>query len=291
MQIAFIGFGEAARTFCATLRAAGHEIAIAAYDIQDTQEMREAMQAHDVRHAITSTEAISGADVVFSAVTADESLNAARQASSGLRAGQFFVDINSVSPGRKQDSAAAVAGTGASYIDLALMSPVQPRGHASPVLIAGPDAARLRPALDELGFSYEIVGEEVGAATAIKMVRSVFMKGLEAIVVEMGLAAVASGCFDRVVHSLADTYPQFDWSKMIAYHFERSIQHGTRRGAEMQESAATLDALGLNGELARQIAAVEASMGSVERPFAQDRPLQDAIAEVLKRRLAAKTPA
>ncbi len=124
------------------------------------------------------------ADWIVSAVTADQSLEAAETACAWLRPGQTFFDINSVSPDRKRATAANVNATGAVYIDMAVMAPVHPKGHRTKVLLAGPVAADMSGQLSALGFDFETVGSEAGAATAIKMVRSLFVKGLEAITVE-----------------------------------------------------------------------------------------------------------
>src|SRR5690606_18679528 len=142
--------------------------------------------------------------------------------------------------------------------------------HATPVLLAGECAADMLPELMALGFSARVIGPEPGAATAIKMVRSLFVKGLEAITVETLMAAEASGCLDEILASLSTSFPGLDWSRFADYQFERTMRHGKRRAAEMVESAATLDALGLHGALAREIAAVQSAMGAVGvRPQAE----------------------
>ena len=264
MRIAFIGFGEAARAFRESLAARDETLTFAAYDVKDTAAMAAAMTEHEVARAYSSAEAIAGADWVFSAVTADQSLVAAGAAARDLAAGQVFIDINSVSPDRKRASAELIGASGTVYLDMAVMAPVHPRGHATPVLIAGPQAAALSPKLAALGFDAQVAGDTVGAATAIKMVRSLFVKGLEAITVETLLAASASGCFDEILASLSKSYPGLGWPEIAAYNFERSLRHGTRRAAEMRESAATLDALGLRGALAAEIADVHARMGALE---------------------------
>ncbi len=81
----------------------------------------------------------------------------------------------------------------------------------------------------------DVVGETAGDATAVKMVRSLFVKGLEAITVEAALAAAASGCFDRVMTSLEKSYPGLGWPDNVSYNFERTLRHGARRAAEMRE--------------------------------------------------------
>ncbi|WP_163269473.1 NAD(P)-dependent oxidoreductase [Chelativorans alearense] len=263
MRIAFIGFGEAARAFCDTLRSAGHAVDFSAYDIVDAAEMQEAMTMRDVRPASSVGDAVSDADWIISAVTADQSLAAAVSVAPYLVQGQVFIDINSVSPDRKAETAERIEAQSASYLDMAVMAPVHPEGHATPTLIAGTRAATMEPELSGLGFAFDIVGDRAGQATAVKMVRSLFVKGLEAITVECALAAAASGVYDRVIGSLERSYPQFDWTEHIAYVCERTLNHGKRRAAEMRESAATLDSLGLRGGLAREIAEIQDRMGAL----------------------------
>ena len=258
MKIGFLGYGEAARAFHDGLARA-----VLAHDIlldSDDGAMREAMK---LRGASPVTIAgLAEADWVFSAVTADQSLLAVERLLPHLRQGQVLIDINSVSPDRKRDTAAAVEAAGGVYLDMAVMAPVHPKKHATPVLLAGKPAESLLPQLLDLGFSASVVGPEPGAATAIKMVRSLFVKGLEAITVEALLAARASGCFDEIYASLSASFPGLDWTHFAGYQFERTTRHGHRRAAEMRESGETLDALGLHGALAREIAAVQEAMGT-----------------------------
>jgi 3-hydroxyisobutyrate dehydrogenase-like beta-hydroxyacid dehydrogenase len=193
------------------------------------------------------------------------------------------IDINSVSPDRKRETSSRVEQAGALYLDMAVMAPVHPRRHQTPVLLAGPDAERLLPELLDLGFSGSVVGERPGAATAIKMVRSLFVKGLEAITVETLLAAEASGCFGEILASISGSFPGLDWPRFAEYQFERTTMHGQRRAAEMRESAATLDALGLHGELADAVADVQERMGGGGRATGDD--LHAIVRAVLAKRL------
>ncbi len=270
-SIAFLGFGEAARAFAATLRGVRPGLAFTAYDRKlggpEDAGMRAAMVAAGVA-CHESAAALAGAEWIVSAVTADQSLAAVEPVLPALSSG-LLIDINSVSPGRKRETAARVEATGAAYLDMAVMTPVHPKGHASPVLVAGPLAEAALPVLAAMGFDASLAGPEAGAATAVKMVRSLFVKGLEAITVECLLAAQATGCLDTILASLARSYPGLGWPGIAAYHFERTLAHGKRRAAEMEESAATLDALGLNGDLAREVARVQRRMGGGDAPRRQ----------------------
>lgn len=283
MKIGFLGYGEAARAFHEGLSEAG--VVVLAHDIlllSGDEAMRAAMAARGAQVAETAA-GLGAADLIFSAVTADQSLLAVQPLLPHLRPGQVFIDINSVSPERKRQTAAAVEAAGAKYVDMAVMAPVHPRKHKTPVLLAGSFASEILPELLALGFSAEIAGEAPGAATAIKMVRSVFVKGLEAITVEALLAARASGCFDEILASLSGSYPGLDWPHFAEYQMERTTRHGRRRAAEMRESAATLDALGLHGGLAAAIAEVQDRMGACGVAPVAD--LQQTVDRALERRL------
>lgn len=262
MKIGFLGYGEAARAFHEGLARDG--LTFLAYDIKlaDPEDgMREAMIERSAEPC-SSAAGLADADWIFSAVTADQSLLAIEPLLPYLRQGQIVIDINSVSPDRKRETSARVEQAGARYIDMAVMAPVHPRRHQTPVLVAGADASRLLPDLLALGFSGSVAGDKPGSATAVKMVRSLFVKGLEAITVETLLAAEASGCFDEVLNSISSSFPGLDWPRFAEYQFERTTTHGRRRAAEMRESAVTLDALGLHGALADAIADVQEKMGA-----------------------------
>ncbi len=286
-KVAFLGFGEAARAFCDSLREADANLAFEAYDIKldgaEYEHLRKEMSARGVVPRETA-DALGGADLIFSAVTADQSLIAVQPLLPSLQAGHLLVDINSVSPARKRETASQVEARGAVYVDMAVMAPVHPKGHRTPVLVAGTDLSPIRAFLDALAFDAREVGDAPGAATAIKMVRSVFVKGLEAITVEALLAAERSGCGETILASLSGSYPGLGWPEHAAYAFERSLRHGARRAAEMRESAATLRELGLTGALAEAIADVQEAQGHAGRSV----DLQGSLAELVSQASAAR---
>lgn len=244
-RLCFIGFGEAGQAFAGGLREAG--IAeIAAFDIAgDEARVREPAQKLGVRLAASLGEALAGADFIFSAVTAAASVEAARQAAAHLGARQIFVDVNSVSPGRKREAAALLGRDGA-YLDLAIMAPVHPRRHATPCLVAGEAGPRFIEIFGGFGMSLSPAGAEIGAATIVKMVRSVMVKGLEALSYECFMAARRAGVEETILASLGRSYPGFDWPMAVPYNVSRMLQHGVRRAAEMREAALTLRELGLD---------------------------------------------
>jgi 3-hydroxyisobutyrate dehydrogenase-like beta-hydroxyacid dehydrogenase len=114
------------------------------------------------------------------------------------------------------------------------------------LLISGGQAEEISPLLRELGMQLTVVSDEIGSAAAIKMIRSVMIKGIEALTLECFLAAERAGVLEEVTASLKNNYPTLDWTKIADYNLERMASHGERRAAEMEESAATLRELGLD---------------------------------------------
>jgi 3-hydroxyisobutyrate dehydrogenase-like beta-hydroxyacid dehydrogenase len=287
-KIGFLGFGEAARSFADSLAARQTGMHFAACDIVLTDPgrspaMQETMDGCGVE-ILSGPHGYDGCDWIFSAVTASQCLHAIEFVVNGIQPDQTVIDINSVAPAIKRQASKIIAARGADYLDMAVMAPVHPNGHETPVCVAGPAVEKLWPLLEAIGFNGQIVGTAPGAATAIKMVRSLFVKGLEAITVETLLAAEASGCFDIILASLSASYPGLGWPKIASYHFDRVTQHGKRRSEEMMMSAETLDALGLNGDLAREIATVHARTHAA-RAGGPHRTLNDLVSEALDHRL------
>jgi 3-hydroxyisobutyrate dehydrogenase-like beta-hydroxyacid dehydrogenase len=160
--------------------------------------------------------------------------------------------MNSVAPETKRAAAAAIEARGGRYVDVAVLAPVNPARLAVPLLLAGPAAEEAEAALRQAGFTnVRAVGAEVGKASAIKMIRSVMVKGIEALTDEMMAAASAAGVADEVLASLDASEKVQSWSDRAAYNLERMAVHGSRRAAEMEESAKTLAALGVEPVMTR----------------------------------------
>lgn len=268
--IAFVGFGEAGGILGGELAARGQ--AVRAYDILfDSPADRDRMLARCTAAGVTASPslaaALEGATLVFSAVTASSARDVARDAAAVMRTGQAFVDLNSVSPDTKRGNAALEAG-GASYVEAAVMAPVPPQRLAVPMLLGGPTAAALAPRLGALGLNTRAVSERVGVASAIKMCRSILIKGLEALAVECLFAARRYGAEDAVLASLAASFPGMGWEgDRPDYWVSRVAEHGRRRAAELREVAATVAAAGLSPTMSaataeRQDALVDAMVAA-----------------------------
>lgn len=239
--LTLIGFGEAGATFA---QVAGWESAARAFDIAPAR--RAVMEAAGVVACASASEALDRARIVLSLVTADAALDAARADASLLTPGALWCDMNSVAPQTKRAAAEAVEAAGGRYADVAVLAPVSPAHMKVPLLVSGPHAGEAADALLAVGFvNVRVVGAEVGRASAIKMIRSVMVKGIEALTAEMMLAAEAAGVTDEVLASLDASEKITGWQTRAAYNLERMATHGLRRAAEMEESASTLAALGV----------------------------------------------
>jgi len=247
MQIALIGYGEVGRILGEDLRAVGHEAT--AFDLKLRSDAGKPMRAHAAAHRVTLAEshgdAVRSAELVVSAVTASQTVAAAEACAGGLRAGSFFLDLNSASPGAKITAAEHIARGGGRYVEGAVMTSVPPHRIKVPLLLGGPHAGALLPALDDLGFAAKVASDQLGIASATKMCRSVMIKGLEAMVIESFTAARRYGVEGALIKSLRETFPGVDWEKQAAYFFQRVIEHGRRRGEEMREAAVTVREAGL----------------------------------------------
>jgi len=264
-RVSFIGFGEAGRAIASGLRETGIE-RIAAWDIlfpvAAGARLKAAGESMGVRLADSAADAVRETDLIISAVTAASSLDAARSVEPHLSGSPYYLDINSVSPGRKQ-ATAQLLGDRARYVDVAVVAPIHPLRHKTPLLISGPHAETISPLLGELEMTLRVVGGDTGQAAAIKMIRSVMIKGIEALTLECFLAAARAGVLDEVTGSLKNNYPGLDWPKMSEYNLERMASHGERRAAEMEESAATLRELGLDPLMVDATVKRQREMGAI----------------------------
>ena len=263
--VTLIGFGEAGSTFA---QAGGWGQQCCAYDVQP--ERGAAIAAAGVNMAASAPAAVAGSTLVLSLVTADQAFCAAAEAAASIAAGAIFCDMNSIAPETKRAAAAMIEQAGGRYVDVAILAPVHPAGLAVPLLLSGSAASAAEAALCQLGFTNtRLAGSEVGRASAIKMIRSVMIKGIEALTAEMMAAAEAAGVTGEVLASLDRSERQFGWQERAAYNLERMETHGLRRAAEMEEAAKTLAALGVDPVMTRGTIAKQRELAGPRAPREQ----------------------
>ncbi len=269
LRIALIGYGEVGGIFGAALAARGVR-SITLYDVllghaASGEHMRNRARRDRLAVADSPTAAVADADLVISAVTASATHAAVMSTLPSLKRGAFLLDVNSASPKVKAACGPAVAAAGARYVEAAVMTSVPPYGIRVPMLLGGPDAPDAAPILTALGFAATVASPTLGVASAIKMCRSIIIKGMEALAIESFMTARRYGVEDAVLASLAETFPGLDWEKNGSYFFRRVVQHGKRRAEEMREAATTVREAGLAPFMAAATANRQAWMAELAR--------------------------
>jgi 3-hydroxyisobutyrate dehydrogenase-like beta-hydroxyacid dehydrogenase len=168
------------------------------------------------------------------------------------------------------------------------MAPVAPYGHRVPMLVGGPAAPRFAELVAPFGMRVEILATTtIGAASAVKMCRSILVKGLEALMCECVLGASQYAADDHVFASVNESFPGIDWKKLADYMIGRVAVHGERRARELEEVAETLRAIGVEPIMAEAAAKRQDSIArlGVSTRFGPEGPrtyrdLLDAINEV-----------
>ncbi len=248
-QVCFLGFGEVGQTLAEDLSRM-EDLTLCSYDIKfpDPESIpSRALVAHPyVKGCDDPRAAASGCELVVSAVTAAETLAAAESVLAVMGEACIYMDLNSVSPATTKAASALVGNAGGRYVEAALMSPIEPRRSESPILLGGPHAEAFVPVAESLGFTgARYYSAELGRVSAVKMCRSIIVKGMEALITEALLPARRFGVESELLESLQDILPGVDWTSQARYMITRSLEHGTRRAEEMIEVAATVREAGL----------------------------------------------
>jgi len=265
MSVSFIGFGEAGLAFATSLGSDG----MRAFDVKlsdpaTERDMRRRMEDAGVTVCDSAAAAVDGAQVVICVVTADQAAKAAGLAARHLAKDALWLDMNSCAPATKQIASGPVTQAGAIYVDVAVMAPVGSSGLLPPMLAAAPDPETVATRLAAVGLSPRFVGDEIGRASTIKMLRSVMVKGMEALTAECFRAAVRAGVADEVASSLDASEKGLTWAEQTSYNIERMTAHGIRRAAEMREVAKTLRALEISPAMTTGTIAWQDDMGHLD---------------------------
>jgi 3-hydroxyisobutyrate dehydrogenase-like beta-hydroxyacid dehydrogenase len=239
LRIGVLGLGEAGARLAGDLAAAG--AAVCAWDPV-------AAAAPDgVELAYGTAAAVAGADLVLSVNAAAVAVAVAREAAPALAAGAVFADLNTAAAATKVDAAAAVAP--ALFADVALLAPVPRQGLRTPCLVSGSGAEAYAALVAPLGAPVEVVAGGAGAASARKLLRSVFMKGLAAAAIEALAAARAAGCEPWLRDDIVATLTDAD-AALLTRLLEGSVTHARRRVDEMEAAAELLRSLGVEPRVA-----------------------------------------
>jgi 3-hydroxyisobutyrate dehydrogenase-like beta-hydroxyacid dehydrogenase len=248
MHIAFVGFGEVASAFCGALAFRGARIS--AYDI--LFEQAGGLERLKTRAGPISVdfkalaEALSGADYVFSTVTTSVASRAAQLCAPHLRGGQRYLDLNATDAGVKLEISRIVSDAGAAFVEGALLGAVGVTGPRTEILLGGTHARRAEDELKgQLGLNARFYSEEIGKASTFKMLRSIFSKGMEALLIEFLVAGERAGMRDDLWSEVSGLFANQSFDK-VALNWVRTHggAHG-RRYHEVRQVAEVLRGLGI----------------------------------------------
>jgi 3-hydroxyisobutyrate dehydrogenase-like beta-hydroxyacid dehydrogenase len=250
-----IGFGEAGSTFARYLSGALGKPVLVTDPLLNVTPYLPHIQQRLEHASIEIVPDIAGlvaeCDVVLSLVTVSIAQQAAAQAGAAWKQKHgLFIDFNSTSPVEKQKNATFFTGTNApSYVDGAILGSIAGEGAKAPLALAGPHAEKARAYLSGIGLRPTVISPEVGGASALKMCRSIFMKGIECLFVEMFLAAKEFNITDAALGTIEGTFKTYTLPALASMLITTHAIHAGRRSHEMEQVVEMLKAIGMPYQL------------------------------------------
>jgi 3-hydroxyisobutyrate dehydrogenase-like beta-hydroxyacid dehydrogenase len=253
--LGFIGFGEAAFYICSGLHKEG-VTGIVAFDIMATDPqmgplVRERAAGAHVTLLPSLKEMVAAAEVVLCATSAKSALAIAKEAQPFLRKGQLYADINSASPQVKREIGAIVAPTGALFVDVAVMALVPQHCHKVPIAVSGDGAHRFTELLTPCDMDITYINDQAGSSSAIKMLRSIFIKGLASLLFEALTASRKAGVEREIMESIRETIEEQPFEQLVNLLLTRNAVSAERRVAEMGEVISCIEEMGLDSSVSR----------------------------------------
>lgn len=243
-QLGFIGFGEAAYHICKGLSSEGltkiHAFDVMANDHDKGQQIRERAYSANVRLTATLEELVEKSSIIFCATNAKFAIKMAREVARIMKVNQMYVDLNTASPKTKQEISSIFSMSDRLFVDGAVMDSVPPHGHKVPIYVSGTGASSLYALLQSFGMNITVISDQAGSSSAIKMVRSIFMKGFTSLLLETLTAAYKSGIEMEIIDSLNKTLSNQPIEELINMLLTRTAIHAERRVLEMSEVIETL---------------------------------------------------
>lgn len=244
MNIGFIGFGEAAFNIALGLSGEGvsgirANDALMDHEIMGKQVHSRAEQA-GVTLVSSPSQVAKWADVLFAAVPSSFTIDVCRDVKESLRAGQLYIDVSASTPATKVAIWEEIKDTGVLFSDAAMLGSLPKDKHQVPITASGNGAEKFKEMMTPYGMKITLAGDKAGSASAIKLVRSIFMKGIAALMIEMLQAADAHGVADEVVASVGKSLDGIPFTDHLDRLVTGTAIHCVRRAAELKGSIAML---------------------------------------------------
>jgi len=254
VKVGFLGFGEAAYHFARGLTQNGLSN-IVAYSRSGAKAasgdpLRERAAEAGVDLVTTPRELCQRSELIFGVTPGRTALQALRSVRPHLRADHLYVDASTAAVQVMERGAALLEGK-AAYVDAAIMDAVGLGGIGTCIVASGPQARRFAALLRPYGANITVVPGKAGAATAMKLIRSVTMKGLAVVLIEALEAAHRHGILDAVAENMAASMDERPFAQIIKRFVCGTAVHADRRVHEMTEALALLQSLGSSSRMTR----------------------------------------
>jgi 3-hydroxyisobutyrate dehydrogenase-like beta-hydroxyacid dehydrogenase len=255
MRLGFIGFGGAGCGLAKGLRQAGLEEIHFTDRMQETPPYAAVIRRHadeiGAIRAASIAELLARVEVVISCVTGAMAVSVAEEAARFLTASHIYADVNTASPRVKESVAVLVEKTGAAFVDAAMMGAIPIFLHRVPILASGGGAGRFQECLHPYGMNIRVIGVKPGQASAIKMFRSIFMKGVLSLFIETLTATHRYGVDDMVLSSIAESLDGTPFLETARVQMTKGVVNAERMAHEMEEVISTLEDLGVPAGMSR----------------------------------------
>jgi 3-hydroxyisobutyrate dehydrogenase-like beta-hydroxyacid dehydrogenase len=243
-RIGIIGLGEAGAAIAIGLR--NESVQVSGFEARmHLPEVAEKVNALGITVCENLEELAQKSDLILCLTHAKFAVEIAKEISPYLIEGQVFSDWNSTGPQLKKLVGEVIEKSNGRFVDVAVMAAVPPSKHRVPIIISGPGKARFIELTQGLNLEMEILGDEAGEASATKMLRSILVKGLEALMLEFLLMAREYGGASKVLEGMNGSMPFDDWNEFASYITNRTYLHGRRRAAELGQVITTLEEAGI----------------------------------------------
>lgn len=232
--IAVIGLGEVGGYYAGGLAQGGANVK--AFDIMMLQDPQNEkflrFEKEGIRLAWSMEELLNGSDLVLAVTTASAAVQTALSAKPHLRQGQIYVEFNSAVPAVKEQIQEILCGI--DVVDGTTMASAKQLRHKTPVNISGEKGKEVSDILNRYGMCTEYIGEKVGQASALKVIRSIFMKGFEAALVESMYTAEVYGVAGKNMESILSFFRTKSMEELLNMFITTDVIHARRRAEEME---------------------------------------------------------
>lgn len=242
LRVGFIGFGEVAQTLSRRMMEEGGEI-IACDKFPD----RVSKKAEELKVLLVKNleDLAVSCPVIISSLWPGDALDTAREIAPLLSPGTIYCDMNSISPETTAQIDLAVSSSGADFVKIAIMAAILDRGFAVPLLAGGRKSEEVARLLSALGLTIQAMGPDPRQPAALKILRSICLKGVVALAYEMLRGAEKYGITDRVFESASEAMSKASFKDTVGGWLASTFIHARRRAGEMQEAIEMLETLGI----------------------------------------------